>query len=62
MFGTTASAAAEAVQDRDAFFDEPFFLAHDHWTHKQMLSSSRVPPHLPPAGSSPGREATSVDF
>ena len=62
MFGTEASAAAEAILDRDAFLDKPFFLVHDHWTHQQMLSSSRVPPDLRPAGFEPGREATSQDF
>ncbi len=44
LFGTKASAAAEAVLDRDAFLEKPFFLVHDHWTNQQMLSSSRVPP------------------
>ena len=44
--GTKTSAAAEAVLDRDAFLDKPFFLVHDHWTHQQMLSSSRVPARL----------------
>ncbi len=44
LLGTKASAAAEAVLDRDAFLDKPFFLVHDHWIHQQMLSSSRVPP------------------
>ena len=53
LFGTKASAAAEAVLDRDAFLDKPFFLVHDHWTHQQMLSSSRVPPDLRPAGFEP---------
>ncbi len=41
--GAKASAAGEA-----AFLDKPFFLAHDHWTHQQMLSSSTVPPDLRP--------------
>ncbi len=53
LFGTKASAATEAVLDRDAFLDKPFFLVHDHWTHQQMLSSSRVPPDLRPAGFEP---------
>ncbi len=49
MFWAEASAAAEAVLNRDAFLDKPFFLANDHWTHEQMLSSFRVPPDLRPA-------------
>ncbi len=53
MFGTKASAAAEAVLDRDAFLDKPFFLVHDYWTHQQKLSSPRVPPDLQPAGLEP---------
>jgi hypothetical protein len=53
LFGTKASAAAEAVLDRDAFLDKSFFLVHDHWTHQQMLSGSRVPPDLRPAGFEP---------
>ena len=40
LFGTKASAAAEAVLDRDAFLDKPFFLVHDHWTHQQMLDDN----------------------
>ncbi len=31
LFGTKASAAAEAVLGRDAFLDKPFFLVDDHW-------------------------------
>ncbi len=50
LFGTEASAAAEPVLDRDAFLDKSFFSVDDHWTHQQMLSSSRAP------------EATSVDL
>ncbi len=53
LFGTKASAAAQAVLDRDAFLDKPFFLVHDHWTHQQMLSISRVPPDLRLAGFEP---------
>jgi hypothetical protein len=49
VFWTKASAAAEAVLDREAFLDKPFFLVHDQWTHQQMLSSSRVPPDSRPA-------------
>jgi hypothetical protein len=49
LLGTKASAAAEAVLDRDAFPDKPFFLVHDQWTDQQMLSSCRVPPDLRPA-------------
>ncbi len=53
VFGTKASAAAEVALDRDAFLDKPLFLVHDHWTHQQMLSSSRVPPDLRLAGFEP---------
>ncbi len=53
LFETKASAAAEAVLDRNAFLDKPFSLAHDHWTHQQMLNSSRVPPDLRLAGFEP---------
>ncbi len=52
-FGTKAGTAAEAVLDRDAFLDKPFFLVHDHWTHQHMLSSSRVPPDSLLAGFEP---------
>ncbi len=53
LFGTKASAAAEAVLDRDVCLDKPFFLVHDHWTHQQMLSSSRVQSDLRLAGFEP---------
>ncbi len=53
MFGTKASAAAEALLERDAFLDKPFFLAHDPWTHQQMLSSCMVPPDSRPAEIEP---------
>ncbi len=49
MFGTKASAAAEAVLD-NAFLDKPFFWVFPNWTHQQLLSSSRVPPDSRPAG------------
>ncbi len=63
--GTKASAEAEAVLDRDTFLDKPFFLVHDHWTHQQMLSSSRVGPDLLPAGFEPrerGNECGLLDL
>ncbi len=53
LFGTKASAAAEAVLDRDAFLDKPFFLVLCHWIRQLMMSSSRVLPDLRPAGSEP---------
>jgi hypothetical protein len=53
LLGTNATVAAEAVLDRDAFLDRPFFWVHDHCTHQQMLSSSRVPPDLRLAGFEP---------
>ncbi len=32
LFRAKASAAVEAVLDRDAFLDKPLFSVHDHWT------------------------------